>query len=141
MIKANKSHKSFYYLVSYQVLCITTSSLFLNHFLQFLPIRTFYYQESSFFFGRLCKQLVKQLRQVGYAVREYTPENTKGPPAGDQTSILKFDYIVDVPVKATTRVTLLIDNHILTRGYKLIDGVYMPIGDWAYKGDTGGKQT
>ncbi|MDD7805282.1 MAG: conjugal transfer protein TrbH [Endozoicomonas sp. (ex Botrylloides leachii)] len=81
------------------------------------------------------RQLVKNLRRSGYAVREYAPEN-KIESAGKGSSIFPLAYIIDEPSASMTRVTLLVGNDVLTRGYDIVDGMYVPAGKWTYKGAT-----
>ena len=80
------------------------------------------------------RQLIKELRRVGYAVREFDPENTdiSSAPMGHHS--LALNYVVDEPGDGLTRITLLLGNHRLTRGYRVTRGLYVPAGEWAYKG-------
>lgn len=84
-------------------------------------------QEASDSFGA---SLVNALRAKGYALAEFKSGNVPDLAAG----AIALKYVVDQPLESDQyRVTVLLDNHPLSRLYQVKDGAISPAGYWVRK--------
>lgn len=74
--------------------------------------------------------LIATLRDKGYAIQEFNPEQPSS------TQGINFRYIVDIPSAAMPylyRVTVIAGTNSLSRAYVVQNNTANPAGAWAYK--------
>lgn len=79
--------------------------------------------------------LVERLRKSGYAISDTLDQTKKSMDDVDVLpfNLILFTYIIDqIGDDSNIRVTLLIGDDILTRGYSKINGEIKPLGAWTY---------
>ncbi len=75
--------------------------------------------------------LTKQLRAGGYAIHDYR-KATLTEPSVDLKAGTALAYILDES-NDIYRLSVVVDQHVLTRAYKSYKGAMYPAGSWAYK--------
>jgi type IV secretion system protein TrbH len=86
-------------------------------------------QDTSEAFG---STLVLLLRQKGYAVAE-NPQFWRSIYPAPKAPGFSFNYVIDQVSDDQTRLTLMVEGSSISRLYRMVNGVAVPVGFWAKK--------